>query len=71
MQSLETFARRGLVRLAATAADFAREIEAAAAEGAPGARRQREFARENTWDLRAQALEGWLTERRGRDNVNS
>ncbi len=70
MESLEPFARRGLVRLAATAADFVREIEAAAAEGAPGARRQRDFARENTWDIRAQTLERWLTEKRGRDTVS-
>lgn len=61
MESLEPFARRGVVRLAATAEDFGREIEAAAAEGEAGARRQREFARENTWDLRAETLDGWLT----------
>jgi glycosyltransferase involved in cell wall biosynthesis len=69
MDSLEPFARLGLVRLAATAADFARQIEAAAEEGAEGARRQRAFARDNTWDIRAQTLDAWLTEKRGRDTV--
>jgi hypothetical protein len=69
MESLEPFARRGLVRLAATAADFARAIEAAAAEGPAGARRRRDFARENTWDIRAETLEGWLTAERGRETV--
>jgi glycosyltransferase involved in cell wall biosynthesis len=69
MQSLEPFARQGLVRLAATAADFVRHVEAAAAEGAAGARRQREFARENTWDLRARTLETWLTGGGGRDTL--
>ena len=70
MRSLEPFARRGVVRLAATAGDFVREIEAAAAEGAAGAARQRAFARENTWDIRARTLAAWLTEARGRAIVN-
>jgi len=70
MDSLAPFARRGLVRLAATAEDFAREIAAAASEGAAGVRRLREFARENTWDLRAAALDGWLTAVGDRDTVN-
>ena len=70
MDSLEPFARRGIVRLAATADEFARQIEAAAAEGAAGARRQRAFAKDNTWDIRAGALEAWLTEKRTRDTVN-
>ncbi len=61
MRSLEPFARRGLVRLAATPEEFVREIEAAVAEGTAGSRRQRAFARENTWDIRAATLEGWLT----------
>ncbi len=69
MDSLAPFARRGVVRLAATAEEFARQIEAAAAEGAAGARRQRAFARENTWDIRAETLAAWLTEARGRDTV--
>ncbi|HEY2797238.1 MAG TPA: glycosyltransferase [Thermoanaerobaculia bacterium] len=66
MRSLEPLARRGLgvVRLAATAEAFAREIRAAAVEAAEGpeaAERRRAFARENTWDVRARALEGWLS----------
>ena len=70
MESLEPFARRGVVRLAATAEEFAREIEAAAAGGAAGAARQRAFARENTWDIRAAALDGWLTGMPRRDTVS-
>jgi glycosyltransferase involved in cell wall biosynthesis len=70
MRSLEPFARRGVVLLAATAGEFARQIEAAAAEGAAGAARQRAFARENTWDVRAGTLAAWLTEARGRAIVN-
>lgn len=62
MQSLEPLARRGLVRLASTPEEFAREIRSAAREGAEGAQRQRAFARENTWDIRARALETWLNE---------
>jgi glycosyltransferase involved in cell wall biosynthesis len=62
MRSLETFARQGLVRLASTPEGFAREIASAAREGADGARRQRAFARENTWDIRAEALATWLAE---------
>ncbi|HEY1252908.1 MAG TPA: glycosyltransferase [Thermoanaerobaculia bacterium] len=66
MRSLEPLARLslGLVRLAATAEEFAREIRAAAAEAAKGpeaALRRRAFARENTWDTRARALDGWLS----------
>ncbi|MEP6994030.1 MAG: glycosyltransferase [Acidobacteriota bacterium] len=61
MRSLETLGRQGLVRLASTAEDFVREIRAAAREGPDGARRQRAFARENTWDVRARTLEGWMT----------
>jgi glycosyltransferase involved in cell wall biosynthesis len=71
MESLAPLARRGIVRLAATAGDFAREIAAAAAAGAPGAARQRAFARENTWDVRAETLDGWLTEAEGRENVRA
>jgi glycosyltransferase involved in cell wall biosynthesis len=59
MQSLSPFARRGLVRLAATAEEFVREIAGAAADG-DAARRLRAFARENTWDIRAATLESWL-----------
>jgi glycosyltransferase involved in cell wall biosynthesis len=71
MQSLSPFAHRGLVRLAATAAEFARELEAAAAAGEAQALRLREFARENTWDARAETLDAWLTAARSRGTVRS
>ncbi|HKD18098.1 MAG TPA: hypothetical protein VKG23_09520, partial [Thermoanaerobaculia bacterium] len=71
MESLSSFARRGLVRLAATAAEFARELEAAAAAGEAQARRLRDFARENTWDARAETLDAWLTGVRSRGTVRS
>ena len=65
MESLRSFARRGVVRLAATAEDFVREISAAAAasvsERSEAAARQKAFARENTWDTRAAALDSWIT----------
>jgi glycosyltransferase involved in cell wall biosynthesis len=70
MASLESFARLGVVRLAATAQEFARAIEEAAAGGAAAAPRQRAFARENTWDIRAGTLDGWLTEMPRRDTVS-
>lgn len=70
MASLESFARLGVVRLAATAQEFARAIEQAAAGGAAAAPRQRAFARENTWDIRAGTLDGWLTEMPRRDTVS-
>ncbi len=60
MDSLRPFARRGLVRLGATAEDFRREISAAAAERVTAAERQRRFARENTWDARAAVLDSWI-----------
>lgn len=60
MRSLEPFARRGLVRLASTPEEFAREIAAAAADAPGAARRLRAFARDNTWDIRAATLESWL-----------
>jgi glycosyltransferase involved in cell wall biosynthesis len=62
MESLRPFARRGVVRLAGTAEDFVREIGAACAdaERQPAAARQRAFARENTWDVRAAALDSWI-----------
>jgi glycosyltransferase involved in cell wall biosynthesis len=60
MESLRPFARRGLVRLAATAEDFRREISAAAADRIAAADRQRRFARENTWDARAAVLDSWI-----------
>jgi glycosyltransferase involved in cell wall biosynthesis len=62
MESLDPLARRGVVRLASTPEEFSREIRAAAREGADGARRQRAFAGENTWDMRARALEEWLAD---------
>jgi glycosyltransferase involved in cell wall biosynthesis len=60
MDSLRPFARRGLVRLAATAEQFVREISAAAAEGPGVVPGRRAFARENTWDVRAAALDSWI-----------
>jgi glycosyltransferase involved in cell wall biosynthesis len=60
MESLRPFARRGVVRLAGTAEDFVREIGAAAREREAAAARQRAFARENTWDVRAAALDSWI-----------
>ena len=60
LEALAPLAARGLVRLAATAEDFAREIAAAAAAGPAQAARLREFARENTWDHRAGALNDWI-----------
>ena len=60
MDSLQAFARRGVVRLATTAEEFVREISAAAAERASAAPRQRAFALENTWDIRASTLDSWI-----------
>ena len=60
MESLRPFARRGVVRLAATAEEFVREIGAAARDREVSAVRQRAFARENTWDVRAGALDSWI-----------
>lgn len=60
MDSLRPFARRGVVRLASTAEQFVREISAAAAQGPAAAARLRAFARENTWDVRAAALDSWI-----------
>jgi hypothetical protein len=71
MESLRPFARRGLVRLAGTATDFARELAAASAGGEEQARRLREFARENTWDARALELDAWLTAAPGHGTVRS
>src|SRR5262249_53047231 len=70
MRSLEPLARQGLgiVRLGASAEEFARQIRAAVAEAEAGpdaALRRRAFARENTWDARARALDGWLSELAG------
>ena len=57
MAQLEPLAAMGLVRLAATAEDFERQIEAAAAEADEIGPRLREYARENTWRRRARDLE--------------
>jgi glycosyltransferase involved in cell wall biosynthesis len=57
MTQLELLAARGLVRLAATADDFERELLAAAAEGSQAASRRRAYARENTWEVRARDLD--------------
>jgi hypothetical protein len=60
-RAVEPLAERGLVRLAATARDFEREILALAAEGPQAAARRRAFARENTWDHRARELESAIS----------
>ena len=60
LESLEAFARRGLVRLASRPDEFVRQIEAASREGVAGAQRLRAFARENTWDIRAATLDSWI-----------
>ena len=71
MESLVPFARRRLVRLAATAAAFVRELESAAAGGGAQALRLRDFARGNTWDARAETLDAWLTAAAGHETVRS
>ena len=62
MASLRPFARRGIVRFAATAEEFVREIAAATRddERVATAVRLRSFARENTWDIRAATLDSWI-----------
>ena len=60
MDSLRPMARRGVVRLAGTAEEFVREIGEAVRERQASAVRQRAFARENTWDVRAAALDSWI-----------
>jgi GT2 family glycosyltransferase/glycosyltransferase involved in cell wall biosynthesis len=62
LQALEPFAKRGLARLASTAEEFADAIEAAASAGSAERERLRAFARENTWDHRAERLDAWLRE---------
>jgi O-antigen biosynthesis protein len=62
LASLASFAESGVCRLASTAEEFAREIsDAALADPETVAARQRAFARENTWDIRAAALDSWLS----------
>ena len=70
MEALGPYAERGLVRIAEGAEGFARAILTAAAGAAESAPRLRAFALENTWDVRAAALDGWLTEVRGHGNVS-
>jgi GT2 family glycosyltransferase len=60
LASLADLAARGLVRLAGDAGAFVRAIEDAAAEGPGAVARRRAFARENTWDRRAEDLEQWI-----------
>src|SRR5262249_9416269 len=61
-RSLVRLAARGIVRLAPDAAGFERALSEAAIEGPLAKETRREFARENTWDDRAAALEAWLAE---------
>jgi len=60
MESLRAMARQGVVRFASTPEEFRREIAAATAEDPSAAQRRKAFARENTWDIRAAAFDGWL-----------
>ena len=60
MDSLRPFVGRGIVRLASTPEQFVRDIAAAAAEAPATAALRRNFARENTWDVRAAALDSWI-----------
>jgi GT2 family glycosyltransferase/glycosyltransferase involved in cell wall biosynthesis len=62
LEALAAHERAGVVRTAATPQDFLRAIEESAAEGTAGAARRRAFASENTWDRRAEALDGWIRE---------
>jgi GT2 family glycosyltransferase len=56
MLALETLGERGLVRFAGTAPELVREVEAAAFAGPDEVAARRAFARENTWDVRAEEL---------------
>jgi glycosyltransferase involved in cell wall biosynthesis len=69
MEALRPFAERALVRLAVGAEEFEREVEAAAAGGSESGPRLRAFALGNTWDVRAAALDGWLTHAGAHGNV--
>ncbi len=62
LAALAPHSRDGIARLASTGAEFSRAIEQAAAEGPAGAARRRAFARENTWDRRAETLDAWIRE---------
>jgi GT2 family glycosyltransferase/glycosyltransferase involved in cell wall biosynthesis len=60
LEALAPHERAGVVRTASGPQDFLRAIEESAAEGPAGAARRRAFARENTWDRRAETLDGWI-----------
>ncbi len=60
LEGLAPFARSGLVSVGATAEELARAIEEAAAAGPERRARLRAFGRENSWDLRAEQLDGWI-----------
>lgn len=56
MLALEPLAERGLVRFADSPAELVAELEAAAAAGPEEVAVRRAFARENTWNARAEEL---------------
>jgi GT2 family glycosyltransferase len=56
MEALQPLAERGLVRLARNAAELVAALEGEAAAGPEEVARRRAFARQNTWDARAQEL---------------
>jgi hypothetical protein len=60
MDSLQPFARKGLLALATTPAGFVDAIEKIVLAPAEDAEARREFARANTWDDRAALLDGWI-----------
>lgn len=62
MLALVPLAERGLVSFAGTAPELVREVEAAASAGREEVARRRAFARENTWNTRADELSRRLTE---------
>ncbi len=62
MRALEPLAGRDLVRFARTPEEFVRQIASAAAAGGEEIARRRAFARENTWDTRADELSRRLAE---------
>jgi GT2 family glycosyltransferase len=62
MHALAPLAERDLVRFARTPEEFVRQIASAAAAGADEIARRRAFARENTWDTRADELSRRLAE---------
>ena len=62
MDALAPLARLGMVRLAATPEEFVRAISAAASDAREPetVARLRSFAAENSWDVRAAALDSWI-----------